>query len=597
MFIETEKAGLIKNHVADLCIVGGGLAGTIAAISAARRGVKVVLMQDRPVLGGNCSSEVRLYIRGAVKEEDRETGILNELEEENIYCNGELSNSVWDSVLLGKVMEEKNITMLCNCSCLDAQTENNKIVSVTGWQLNTYTWHKVTAKYFADCSGDSILAPIVGALFTSGREGRDVYGESLAPEKSDNRLMGMSCLLQAREVDRKVEFVPPKWANVYETDEDIGSLSFEEGVRHMRCDTIGTNGNNLWWMEIGSSENGISDTEKCKLELLKIVYGVWDHIKNRDNQNSDNWELEWVGFLPGKRESRRYIGDHVLIQQDVLSGGKFDDVVAYGGWPLDDHDPNGMASIEMKPSNVILDGMYGIPYRSLYSKNIENLLFAGRNISASHVAFSSTRVLATCALLGQAVGTAVSVCNKYGVTPREGLKYIREIQTALMDDGVYLPYNKRSFKDYILNAKMNITDEQKAVLFNGVERPKDGDNFIELNIGDSITLEFDKPQNINNLRLQFDLDYTRKSISPHLKLQRFAMRMNKGRDFVPVKVANTIVKELEVYADGRKVTTLDNNYYSLVKLPLNLKAQKIEIRFNATRGYDKIRLYGVDVLE
>ena len=592
------KGQTIKKHYVDFCVIGGGLAGTIAAVSACRRGLKVVLMQDRAMLGGNCSSEVRLYIRGAVNEFDRETGLLAEFEEENIYRNAELSNSVWDSVLLGKAFQEKNLTLLTNCSCLDAETDGDTIISATGWQLNTYTVHIVYAKYFADCSGDSVLAPLVGAKYTFGKESKYEYGESLAPEKADKSTMGMSCLLQAREVDRKVEYIPPEWAFVYETDDDIGEVLPGTHIRAARNDAIGTNGNNLWWMEISSKTDGITDTEENREKLMKIAYGVWDHIKNRQDHGADNWELEWVGVLPGKRESRRYIGEYVLKQDDLFGGNKFDDTVAYGGWPLDDHDSRGMDTQKTVSVCLKIDEIYGIPYRSLFSVNVKNLFFAGRNISATHLAMSSTRVLGTCALLGQAVGTAAAVCSKYGVSPKNGAEYIREIQSDLMEDGVYLPGIKREISALTFSAKTNLTDDERAVLFNGVERPRgDGKiNYIEKEIGESIVYEFDKPRHIGTLRLQFDLDYSRESVTPNYKMRIFAMRMFKGKDFVPVKVANTIVKSFTVYADGVPVFTETNNYHSLVKVPLYLSARKIEIKFNETRGYEKVRLFACDFI-
>ena len=240
-------------HRCDLCIVGGGLAGTIAALSAARHGAKVVLIQDRPVLGGNCSSEIRMWVRGARGKYNRETGILAELEEENIYRNPTLAPTLWDSVLFGKVKEHPNITLLLNCSCCDAVCTNDTITSVTAWQLTTYTWHTVYAALFADCSGDSVLAPLSGAKYRIGREGNDEYRETIGPRSADAQTMGMSLLLQARETDRPVPFIPPSWANVYETDEAFDRIS-DTTIRHATVrehNNIGTSGCNLWWMELG----------------------------------------------------------------------------------------------------------------------------------------------------------------------------------------------------------------------------------------------------------------------------------------------------------------------------------------------------------
>lgn len=165
-----KKTFPVREHLADLCVIGGGLAGMCAAISAARRGIRVVLMHDRPVLGGNASSEIRMWIRGANGEDVRETGLVEEIALENCYRNPNMNFSIWDSILYEKVMLEENIKLLLNCSCLDAQMKGREISTVTGWQLTTQTYHRVQAKIFADCSGDSILAPLTGAAYRMGRE-------------------------------------------------------------------------------------------------------------------------------------------------------------------------------------------------------------------------------------------------------------------------------------------------------------------------------------------------------------------------------------------------------------------------------------------
>ena len=591
------------NHTCDLCVVGGGLSGTIAALSAARHGLKVVLIQDRPMLGGNCSSEIRMWVRGARGYWNRETGILAEFEEENIYRNPTLAPTLWDSVLFGKVKENKNITLLLNASCLNAKCENNKIESVTAWQLTTYTWHNVKAKYFADCSGDSVLAPLCGAKHRIGREGNAEFNETIGPVISDSKTMGMSLLLQARETDHPVKFIPPEWANVYETDEDIDIKKSSVKYSETRSHEIGTSGCNLWWMELGGDTEAISNTEETRDELLKVAFGIWDHIKNKGSHGYDNWELEWIGFLPGKRESVRYIGEHILTQNDILSGGQFDDAVAYGGWPMDDHNPKGFKANSIDDKASVMHpapSPYGIPYRCLYSVNIENLFFAGRNISATHAAMSSTRVMATCSLLGQALGTAVSICFKNNLKPKD-LKdsYVTLLQNTLMDDGVFIPNKKRSISKLTTDAEINLTASDKDILFSGIERPgfeNDEGNKIILNKGDNISFSYNSEMHIDTLRIQFDLDYKRQSVSPNLKMQWFAQKLHQGLDFVPMKVANTIVKSFEVYADGSLIYKTDNNYHSLVKVNINKDVKNVLIKFNDTWGYEKINIYACDFI-
>lgn len=246
-----------------------------------------------------------------------------------------------------------------------------------------------------------------GAEFRIGREARDEFDEDIAPEIADRKTTGMSCLLQGRETTSPHTFIPPEWAYTYPDDG-----CFPERDHQL------TGNQNFWWIELGGEQDSIHDTEALRDELLKVTFGVWDHIKNQGNHNAENWALEWIGFLPGKRESRRYIGDHILMQNDIRAEGRFEDIVAYGGWTMDDHFPAGFKHPGYPNIFHPAPSPYGIPYRSLYSKNIDNLLFAGRNISATHAALSSTRVMATCSVIGQAVGTAASIAVKNNLSPR-----------------------------------------------------------------------------------------------------------------------------------------------------------------------------------
>lgn len=585
----------------DLCVVGGGLSGTIAALTAARKGTKVVLIQDRPMLGGNSSSEIKMWVRGAHGKFNRETGILSEFEEENIYCNPTLARPLWDTVLFGKVKENENITLLLNTSVLDAECDEDRITAVTAWQLTTYSYHTVYAKYFADCSGDSVLAPLSGALHRIGREARSEFQEEIAHEKADGCTMGMSCLLQARETDHLVPFIPPEWANVYETDADFSAANKDIQYSTIRDHQIGTSGTNLWWIELGGDSEAIANAETIRDELLKVAFGIWDHIKNRGDHGAENWELEWVGFLPGKRESVRYIGDHIMTQHDVETGGIFEDVIAYGGWPMDDHNPKGIHAIGINevPSKLFpAPSPYGIPYRVLYSKNIANLFFAGRNISTTHAALSSTRVMATCSLLGQAMGNAAAICIKNGLLPREiNNGYVHELQQEILGDGVFLPGVKREIPELTKKATLNLTAEEQAILFNGTERPreKDGENCIVLKKGDEIRFDFAEPVVVHELRIQLDPDFSRESISPNKKMRVFAQKLHQGLDFVPVKVANTIVKEFAVYVDGIKNFESLDNHNALVRIPLDCTAKNITVQFNETWGAEKITIFACDL--
>ncbi len=501
--METLKT---KRHSVDICVIGGGIGGMFTAISAARNGAKVALMHDRPVLGGNASSEIRMWISGAgTRVRDlQETGIMEELQLENMYRNPKRNWSTWDALLYEKVRFEPNIDLILNCTCNDAKTENGVIKSIKGFQLTTYTWHEVEAKIFVDSSGDSILAPLTGAEYRVGREAKSEHGEEFGLEVADKHTMGMSILLQCRETDHPVEFTPPAWAYVFPDDESMNN----------KPHNIYAINTNFYWIELGGMQNSIDDTEEIRDELLKIAFGVWDHVKNHGDHGAENWELEWIGFLPGKRESRRYVGDYVLTQQDVENRPRFEDTVAYGGWQIDNHLPGGF-HMNAKDGGHLqkrrLSEPYSIPLRSLYSINIDNLMFAGRNISASHVAFSSTRVMGTIGVIGQAVGTAAAIAVKYELSPRSVCKTkITEIQKTLMDDDCFLPGFHRAPSELAQSATLTADYGDPSALLNGTDRRIWGcDNGYFGKTYKAITYTFDSPKYINGIRLVFDSDLDR----------------------------------------------------------------------------------------
>ena len=256
--MKTNVSRETNYHETEFCVIGGGLSGLCAAVAAARKGTKTILVQERPMLGGNASSEIRMWVRGANGKNDKESGIVSELDLENTYKNPELNFSIWDSVMYGMAVNEPNLTLMLNTTCIDAEAENDTVKTVTCWQMTTYTFHTIKADIFADCSGDSILAPLVGAKWTKGRESRSEYNESIAPEKADLKTMGMSCLIQARQHDRKIEFVKPEWAYTYESDKDLPN----------RGHSLKESGTNFWWMELGGEDDSIKDSEKLREELL-----------------------------------------------------------------------------------------------------------------------------------------------------------------------------------------------------------------------------------------------------------------------------------------------------------------------------------------
>ena len=575
-------------HRVDLCVVGGGLAGMCAAIAAARRGARVALMHDRPVLGGNASSEIRMWVCGAAGANNAETGIIEEILLDNLYRNPLQGFSIWDSILYEKVRFEPNITLLLNCSCLDAAMAGERIREATGWQLTTQTWHTVEADLFADCSGDSVLAPLTGAEFRFGREARREFGESIEPQESDRRTMGMSCLIQARETDRPQPFIPPAWAHPYRTDDDLPQRG--HGLRD----------SNFWWLELGGEQDSIHDTESVRDELLKAAFGVWDHIKNHGDHGAENWVLDWVGFLPGKRESRRCLGDHLLTQNDVRAEARFDDVVAYGGWPMDDHHPGGLRWRDAPTIFHPAPSPYGIPYRCLYSRNVANLFFAGRNISVTHAALSSTRVMATCAILGQAVGTAAALALREGLPPRGlGQKRIGDLQQALMADDCYLPWQRRTVPDLTKRARLTASAGDPEPLRNGVDRPVgQNDNGWAGDVGSGwLQYEFDAPTAVSRQRFVFDGDLNRAGLDEGCRRNIPCRHLLRPE---PQAVPASLTRAFRIEArepDGtwRTLARVQENHQRLVRLETSVRTTAVRFVPEAAWGAERAHLFAWDV--
>jgi hypothetical protein len=425
-------------HEADLVVVGGGLAGTCCAIAAAREGLKVVLVQDRPVLGGNASSEVRLWTLGATSHLgnnnrwSREGGIINEILEENLFRNRQGNAMIFDTILLEKCVNEPNITLLLNTAAFEVEkSDPDTISAVHAFCSQNSTRYVLKAPLFCDASGDGIVGFMAGAAFRMGAESKEEFGEGFAPDAAYGQLLGHSMYFYSKDVGVPVKFVPPSWAL-----DDITKIP-----RYRQFHT-NMQGCNFWWLEYGGRLDTIHQTEDIKWELWKVIYGVWNYFKNSGKfPEAETMNLEWVGTIPGKRESRRFEGDYMIRQQDLVEQTDFEDVFAHGGWAVDLHPADGVYSELSGCTQWHSKGVYGIPYRCHYSKNINNLFLAGRIISATHVAFGSTRVMATCAAGGQAVGVAAALCREQGVNPRELStgERLRELQLRLERAGQFLP--------------------------------------------------------------------------------------------------------------------------------------------------------------
>ena len=423
---------------ADLVIVGGGLAGTCAAITAARAGIKVVLVQDRPVLGGNASSEVRLWALGATSHMNnnnrwaREGGVIDEILVENMYRNKEGNALIFDTVLLEKVVDEANITLLLNTAAVSvSKADGETIESVTAFCSQNSTQYELNAPLFCDASGDGIIAFQAGAAFRMGAESREEFGEKFAPSEEYGYLLGHSIYFYTKDIGEPVKFVPPSYAL-----EDITQIP------RFRSFNTAIDGCRLWWIEYGGRLDTVHETETIKWQLWRVVYGVWNYIKNSGEfPDAETLTLEWVGQIPGKRESRRFEGDTMMTQQDVIEQRQHYDAISFGGWSIDLHPADGVFSELPGCDQWHAKGVYQVPYRTQYSKNIRNLFITGRIMSASHVAFGSTRVMLTLACAAQSVGMAAAHCIQRNLLPRDIAEpgNVKLLQRDLQRVGGYIP--------------------------------------------------------------------------------------------------------------------------------------------------------------
>ena len=347
----SERSSVLPPY--DVIVVGGGMNGLCAALASARHGAKTALVQDRPVLGGNGSSEVRMHICGASnnmrKDNAEETGILGELLLENRRVNDFYNWSVWDRVLHTAASEQENLTLFLNTTMLDCDVEGQHITAIHCWQLTTEINWTLTATVFCDCTGNGTLGFLAGAPFRLGCEGKAEFNEPHAPDAPNDERMGNTLLYKAVNRGRPVTYVPPK--NAYKFTEEMlkfrkhADLIGEEGQKI--ADTVFDNVDaatvslvadsccfdyGYWWIELcGEKADIIEEYEELRDELLKCVCGVWDHIKNGGNHGAQNYDLEWVGMLPGMRESRRLEGEYMLTENDLRSNRIFPDAVAYAG--------------------------------------------------------------------------------------------------------------------------------------------------------------------------------------------------------------------------------------------------------------------------
>ena len=526
----------------DVVVIGAGSGGMGASIAAARTGAKTALVHDRPVLGGNSSTELGVTLDGAAgshpnrKTDMRETGIC---EEASLLASKEKSLSGAYRVM---VDAEPNLTEFKNRRVLSVEKDGDRISAVVARDTLTGRMSRYRGKIFIDCTGDGWVGVFAGAERMYGREAKSEYGEVCAPDKRDDLTMS-GCLMNGYLAYRyemrnvPVAYEAPKWA-------DVLPPGFSR--------RIWTGLKAPWWLEHGGRFDDLADPERARDELVRIVFAYWGWVKNKSplREQAAKAELVEVPYMNARREGYRLVGDYVLTGTDALDGKMFPDRISYGGWPLDTHDPLGMDNPRGDGYWKHHSGVptYTIPYRCLYSRNIPNLMFAGRCVSVTHVALGSVRVQATLFTLGQAAGTAAARASALGLSPREyGKERISELQQTLLKDDQYIPGVKNEDPlDLARNAKVTATSYDKELgalpegVIDGISR-QEGKVYHgwasdrNASLPQTIRLDFAKPSTVREVRLTFDTDLTpwHPQINPYPKklVKSYRLEGFDGKDW------------------------------------------------------------------
>ena len=436
----------------EFVVVGGGIAGMCAAVAAARLGCKVALVNDRPVLGGNNSAEIRVHLGGHV-EIGPNKGLGRMIREfgHSKKGNAQPAANYEDERKQAFIDAEQNIELYPSFRAVQVKKDGDRISAVLIRHIETSQEIWLEAPLFSDCTGDGTIGFLAGAHWRMGREARDEYGESLAPETADDLTMGASVQWYTKDMGRETSFP---------------EFSYGAGFTDDNCEKV-TMGE--WKWETGMNYDQIYDAERIRDYGMLVVYSNWSHLKNhlKDNGKFRNRSLEWVAYLAGKRESRRLLGDYILKQDDIDKNVYHEDGSFTASWSIDLHFPDPENSkkfpgAEFKAATVH-NWIYPctVPYRCLYSRNVDNLFMAGRNISVTHVALGTVRVMRTTGMMGEVVGMAAYLCDKYGCTPRQVYQsHLPELKT-LMSEGIG---KKEGLNDQTFNCANRLLDAPRATL-------------------------------------------------------------------------------------------------------------------------------------
>lgn len=419
----------------DFVVVGGGISGMCAAVAAARQGLKVALVNDRPVLGGNNSAEIRVHLGGTI--EIGPYPALGRMQREFGHSkkgNAQPAENYEDGKKQSWIESEPNVTLYASNRAVAVRKDGSKIDAVIIRNIETSEEILLEAPLFADCTGDGTVGYLAGADYRYGREGKAEFGESLAPDEPDNFVLGASVQWYSKETGKKCNF--PVF--------DYGLNFSDASVQKV---TMGE-----WTWETGMLHDMTTEFEYIRDYGMMVIYSNWSYLKNKLGMYPDR-DLDWVAYISGKRESRRLMGDYIYKQDDIEKAVFHEDATFATTWSIDLHFPDPEITPyfpgEEFKTRTVHNRIYpaAVPYRCLYSRNVDNLFMAGRDISVTHVALGTTRVMRTCGMSGEVVGLAASVCKVRNASPRDVYRYYLPDLKTLMKRGAAvdgpLPDNQR----------------------------------------------------------------------------------------------------------------------------------------------------------
>lgn len=576
----------------DFIVVGAGPGGVAAAVSGARQGLKTALLCGRPYVGGNASDEGSVGPDGAGGKNlgFHETGIANEIKR---IC--EKNKSTWQSAMETFLAQNPLVTVFANTLCTDAITENNKIMSIEAVDTMTLEKYSFEGDIFVDCSGDGWLGYYSGAAYRLGREAKHEYNEEFAPQNPDTLTMS-GCLCKSRlgwymrgfymeKTDKEVVFDAPSW-----------TPELPEGTEIERVHEKGHTAE--WWLENSNDYDDLWEEEYTRdaLAMLGIGYFNWLKTKSPQKDEFKNHKLTHLALHNSKRENRRLIGDYVLSQTDITERKSFDDVVTYHGWGIDVHHPKGIFSGKEGPFHLNMKvPPLPVPYRCLYSKNIENLFMASRCSSSTHLALGTTRIENTIMTFGQITGVAAAMCKKYNTTPR-GIyeNYIGELQQNLLkEDMTIFEIKNEDVNDIARIAKIEATSENTEKggfaknIINGKNRsvPAECNGWISNEgLPQTISLKWDECKSVSMVQITAETD---------LYYPRYSFEDAPAFDYTAKNVTIELLNN-GVCVEKREIK--DNYLRQMREEFAQVKADEIKVTVTETSGgnvavLNEIRVY------